>query len=86
MNTQSQRQRINSRAAAVLYKAIDSLPLLLADSEPAQAAAIAADLVKFQLTIKEQEDPGAALAEVIKRCIVPDKDREASSSHSALGT
>ena len=38
MNTLSQRQRINSRAAAVLYKAIDSLPLLLADLEPAQAA------------------------------------------------
>ena len=67
MNTQSQHQRLNRRAAAVLYKAIDSLPLLLADSEPAQAAAIAADLVKFQLTIKEQEDPGAALAEVIRR-------------------
>ena len=41
MHTLSQRQRLDRRAAAVLYKAIDSLPLLLADSEPAQAAAIA---------------------------------------------
>ena len=38
MITLSQHQRLNRRAAAVLYKAIDSLPLFLADSEPAQAA------------------------------------------------
>ena len=81
MNTQSQRQRINSRAAAVLYKAIDSLPLLLADSEPAQAAAIAADLVKFQLTLQHDgPEPGETLDDIIKRCIVPDKDTDQPSA------
>ena len=68
------RQRIDRRCAVVLIKAIDSFPALLADSEPDKAAAIVADLIKFQLAIKEEQaNPGEALAEVIRQVTEADK-------------
>ena len=69
MLTANQHDRIARKCAAALSAVIDALPQLVADSDPDTAAMIAADLVKACLVGPTPEvDPGAALAEVIRRC------------------
>lgn len=69
MLTNAQHDRIARKCAAALSAVIDALPQLLADSDPDTAALIAADLVKAYLVGPTPDvDPGAALAEVIRRC------------------
>jgi hypothetical protein len=59
--------RIARKCAAVLSRAIDSLPNLLKESEPEAAAAIVADLIKSYMGRPLPEpDPYAPLAEVIR--------------------
>ncbi len=68
MLTTSQHDRVARKCAAALSAVIDALPQLLADADPETAALIAADLVKACLVGPAPiEDPGAALAEVMRR-------------------
>ena len=68
MLDQSLSQKIDRKSAQVLLKALDYFPELLAAAEPEAAAKIVADLVKSLVTRPLPEpDPGAELAEVIRR-------------------
>ena len=63
----SQQEKLNRKCAAVLNQAVDAFPALLAQSEPEEAAAIVAELIKAQINSPSPEpNPGAELARIIE--------------------
>ena len=85
MLTTAQHDRIARKCAAALSAVIDALPQLVADSDPDTAAMIAADLVKACLVGPTPEvDPGAALAEVIRRCAEMDSTEPAQPAADSI--
>ena len=66
MSAANQHRRIARKCAAALEQAIDRLPDLLNESEPEQAAAIVADLIKACLARPmPEEEPGAELRRIV---------------------
>jgi hypothetical protein len=69
------KQRIASKCRKALEKAIDSFDDFLKEADPDAAAAIIAGLIRSQLELQAaNEDPGEALAEVIKKCYREEDD------------
>ena len=80
MQTQTQQEKLNRKCAAVLSRAVDALPALLAQAEPEAAAAIVADLIKTQLNRPVPEpDPAAEIARVIELAAAAAMDSSQSS-------
>jgi hypothetical protein len=68
MLNEDQSARVARHATAVLVKVIDSLPDLLARTEPENAAAVVADILKARLaaTAQQDNDPEAELKRIIQ--------------------
>ena len=68
MLTPKQHEKIARKTAAAIIHALDSFPELLAQTDIETAALIVADIIKTQLKLPvQEEDPGLALAEVIRQ-------------------
>ena len=64
----TQHERIARKCTNTLSRAIDALPAYLADMDSESAAKLVADLIKAYIHGPFPEpDPGAALAEAIRR-------------------
>ena len=82
MFNETQTHRIAHRATIALVKVIDAFPALIAKSEPEEAAAVVADIIKTQLTRPLPEhDPGEALATAIRLAYAP-AERDSEPQHS----
>jgi|GEM_PF-1815592 len=81
MLTPSQHDRIARKCASAFTRAIESLPKLLEDADADKAAAIVADLMKaYVCTPSPEADPGADLAEIVRRCAREEEDDQSSST------
>lgn len=85
MLTQSQHDRVARQCFNTLTRAIQSLPELLKDADPDKAAAIVADLMKAYLASPMADpEPGAALAEVLRRCAQDEEDGQPADPAPSL--
>jgi hypothetical protein len=65
MLTETQQTRIARRCTEAVIKAVDAFPAYLASSEPEQAAAIVADLIKSEANRPTPVEPEESLEKIL---------------------
>jgi RNA polymerase-interacting CarD/CdnL/TRCF family regulator len=65
MLTETQQTRIARRCTEAVIKAVDAFPAYLANSEPEQAAAIVADLIKSDTNRPSPVEPKESLERIL---------------------
>jgi hypothetical protein len=80
MPTDTSQPRLTKRCVAVMTKAINAFPDVLAGCDDEVAAAIIADLIKYQLS-NQQEEQEESLESILKRAAI-EAEEEYQATHT----